>query len=240
MCSPRLSYVYLSSFPICAVSVYPCARIPFAYDHHHHHHLFYLIFQLEEKQKAYIRSALFYPFVNTPMCIVLVVPLPSMAALASFSDPASVPSSLFCSDPFVCQCHVFNFRSAPCYIVYRTPTFRDDIFGRVCNEVNEVPQEVPPSLVVRLMVKPHYYSLSNLLPHLSPFPPRRADMAIVQPTPRSFPVPGKRCHLALILGNFYCPVFRPPFLFGFKVLSSCVVVGPRCTHAAVPVCVCSI
>jgi len=89
MCSPRLSYVYLSSFPICAVSVYPCARIPFAYDHHHHHHLFYLIFQLEEKQKAYIRSALFYPFVNTPMCIVLVVPLPSMAALASFSDPAS-------------------------------------------------------------------------------------------------------------------------------------------------------
>ena len=86
MCSPRLPYVYLSSFPISAVSVYyPCASIPFAYDHHH---LFYYIFSVSKKSKkhTYLCSVLFRPFVNTSMCSVLfrVVPLPSMAALESY------------------------------------------------------------------------------------------------------------------------------------------------------------
>ena len=59
-------------------------------------------------------------------------------------------------------------------------------------------------------------------------------MAIVQPSPRSFPVPGKRCHsLALILGNFIVLFFAPFFvcLFEFKVLSSSVV-GPRLSCGA--------
>ena len=126
MCSSRLSYVYLSSFPISAVSVYyPCASIPFAYDHHHH--LFYYIFSVSKKSKkhTYLRSVLFCSFVNTSMCIVLfrVVPLPSMAALESYGvifrsrrPPISVSFSIVVT-LFVHECHVFNFPSAPCYIV---------------------------------------------------------------------------------------------------------------------------
>jgi hypothetical protein len=179
MCSPRLSYLYLSSFLISAVSVYPCApTIPFAYDHHRH------FFILEEKQKAY--SHTFRPVLSCPvlsfvktMCIVcfgLTRYHPALDSLASFL------SLLF--HCFICECDGFNF-GLP---LVASPQHRDDI---VRNEaLMRLRKRLLPLIVVRLMVKPHCYSLSNLS-HLSSSLSSRswrgADMAIILPTPRRFP-----------------------------------------------------
>jgi hypothetical protein len=69
-CSLRLSYLYLSSFPISAVST-PCAVIPFAYDHHHHYHnpLFVFIYLEEKRNQRTYKLPSCLSFVNTLMCI---------------------------------------------------------------------------------------------------------------------------------------------------------------------------
>ena len=139
MCSPRLSYLYLSSFLISAVSVYPCApTIPFAYDRHRH---FFIPLPSRRKAKSILTYFPSCPVLSCPVlsfvktiCIVcfgLTRYHPALDSLASFL------SLLF--HCFICECDGFNF-GLP---LVASPQHRVDI---VLNEAlhNEAPQEATP------------------------------------------------------------------------------------------------
>jgi hypothetical protein len=67
MCNPRLSYLYLSSFPISALlSTHVLLFLPHHHHHHHHHHHLYLFSSIFQRKKrkpihTYILSVVSYP-----------------------------------------------------------------------------------------------------------------------------------------------------------------------------------
>lgn len=184
MCKPRLCYLYLSFFPISALSVHPCALIRSLYDPPLAPPFFILIHPEEVKKKSkklylhlYFRPVL--SFVNTSMCIVcfwLIVYHPCPGLWCHFTQiPRHRHRFISFSFPFlfVCECDVFDLLSAVCL----PPSLHATKPSGTCDTIDRTEANCC------LTFGKSRTSLSSpiSLPSLPPRGDRRADMEIVPP-----------------------------------------------------------